>query len=69
MEDQYCCIETPRERLQKQIDEIIRIRGPHDCLSCDQDVVTFAVNQLHEKVLKSRAAELERLLVWRRNLQ
>lgn len=62
------CIEIPRDRLREQIDEILRIRGPHDCLTSEEDVITFAVAQLHDRVLKSRTAELERSLIWRQNL-
>jgi hypothetical protein len=87
MEDQ-CCIQIPCERRQVQIDEILRIRGPHDGLksandvvafalnqlrqrasSRDEDVEAFAVDQLHQRALNSAAAELERHLVWRRNLR
>jgi hypothetical protein len=83
-----CHIQIPREQRQAQIDEILRIRGPHDGLksiydvvnfalnqlrervpSCDEDVGVFAVDRLYQRVLKSRAAELERHLVWRKNLR
>jgi len=83
-----CCIQIPCELRQAQIDEIVRIRGPHDGLTSandvvifalnqlreripgrDEDVEAFAVDQLHQRVLKSRAAELERHLIWRRNLR
>lgn len=76
------------ELQQTQIQDILRIRGPHEGLKTVNDVVVFAINQLrqkatshnedaeafavdqlHQKVLKSRAAELERHLIWRRNLK
>jgi len=62
-------MDESRRQLHEQIEEILRIRGPQDGLACDEDVVIFAVNQLHQRVLKSRSAELDRLLVWRKNLK
>jgi hypothetical protein len=76
-----CC--ASREQLQIQIEEILRIRGPQDGLATADDVVHFALKQfvkpindealaverLYQKVLESNAAQLERLLIWRRNLR
>ena len=62
-------IDKSRDRIMEQIDEILRIRGAQDCLNCEEDVVLFAVEELHQKTLKSRAAELDRLLVWRQNFE
>ena len=64
-----CCIDRPRERMQEEINDILRICGPQNSLTTDEDVVLFAVDELHRKVLMSRAAELDRLLVWRTNLE
>lgn len=78
MDNNLCCTD-PR---QVKIEAIIDLRGPHDGLRSAKDVVAYAlkqtapscgenaaIDQLYERVIMSRAAELERHLVWRRNLK
>ena len=56
------------QAVMAQIADILRIRGVLDGLETAEDVLVFAVARLHEGVLRSRAAELDRHMVWRANL-
>jgi len=60
---------TERDRrVIGQIADILRIRGAEDSLRNAEDVLVLAVERLHQRVVRSRAAELDRHMVWRAGL-
>ena len=61
---------TERDRhVIDQIADILRVRGAQDSLKNAEDVLVFAIAQLHQRVLQSRSAELDRHMVWRVGLK